>query len=101
MTNLVANTILHQLGGHRFIAMTGAKNFSSADRGLSFSLSSTSTKNKCNFVNVELLPNDSYTIEFGKLVKFQYKQLTSFSGVYFDNLVRLFESETGLYTKLF
>lgn len=105
MSNQVAQTILQQLGGNKFLAMIGAKNLCShgAENALSFRLSSvmTSGKNKCNHVKITLNGNDLYDVTFSKIFKMTVKEISSFSDVYAENLVELFESETVLATKLF
>ena len=40
MTHLVAHNILAQLGGNRFVTMTGASNLTSREDGLSFKIGS-------------------------------------------------------------
>lgn len=103
MSNQVAQTILQQLGGNKFLAMIGAKNLMShgAENALSFRLSSTMTKNKSNHIKITLNGNDLYDVTFSKIFKMTVKEISSFSDVYAENLVELFESETGLATKLF
>lgn len=99
-----AQIILEQLGGNKFIVMTGAKNFLSYTTpkiALSFRLSSTSTKNKCNYVKITLNDNDLYDVEFSKIVKYTLKEISTHTDVGAENLRELFELETGLYTKLF
>ena len=104
MTKQVAETILQQLGGNKFIVMTGAKNFLShsiPQPALSFHVSSTSTKNKCNYVKITLNTNDLYIVEFSKIVKYTLKGISNHIDIGAENLTKLFETETGLYTKLF
>ena len=99
----VADITLKQLGGNKFIAMTGAKNLLSRDAGqsLSFQLSSRLTSNKSNYVKITLNSNDLYDVYFGKIFKYDLKDISTFTNVGCENLVQLFEQETGLYTKLF
>lgn len=96
----IAKVILEQLGGRKFIVMTGARDLLALDSGLIFSLSATTTKNRINRVRITLTPADTYTIEFlaihGKTVKEVYKA----EDIYNDQLVELFEEHTGLFTKL-
>lgn len=99
----VADITLQQLGGQKFIAMTGAKNLLSRDNGatLSFQISSRLTSNKSNYVTVTLNGNDLYDVYFGKIHKYTLKEISKHNDVGVENLVKLFERETGLYTKLF
>lgn len=102
MSNQVAQIILGQLGGNKFAVMTGAKNFAShgEENALSFRLSSTMTKNKCNRVKITLNGSDLYDVTFGKIFKMTFKEVSKFNDVYAEDLVNLFETETGLYTHL-
>lgn len=103
MSNQVAQIILQQLGGNKFVVMTGAKNLTSHgdENALSFRLSGTMTRNKANYVKITLDANDTYTVYFGNIRKLELKQVSKFEDIYCDGLVELFENETGLRTKLF
>lgn len=96
----VANTILEQLGGNRFVAMTGAKNFGDVGDGLAFQLSSRMTRNHCNAVKITLTPMDTYQIKFLKMGSRDLKVIKIIDGVYNDQLQDIFTAETGLYTSL-
>ena len=93
----VAQTILSQLGGNRFIAMTGAKGFAAAERTLVFSIGRNSSK--VNRVRINLDGNDTYTLEFSRYANYQHKTLKTYEGVYADMLQELFTEYTGLYTR--
>lgn len=95
----VANTILNQLGGNKFIAMTGAKNFIGTDIGLHFTLPK-SAGNKITKVVINLDPTDTYTVKFGNIQKSFFKIVSSFNDVYCDDLVSLIESQTNLLLSL-
>lgn len=96
--NEVAKTILAQLGGNRFIVMTGAKNFVYDKSSLHFSVGK--TKNKANKIVVKLDPDDTYTMTFYKLRGIDLTKISEHSGLYFDQLQSVFTRETGLYTRL-
>jgi hypothetical protein len=98
----VAKTILSQLGGNRFVTMTGAKNFASHgdECALSFRIASTMTENKCNHVKITLNSSDLYDVTFSKIFKLTVKEISKHNDLYAEDLVNLFESETGLYTHL-
>ena len=101
-TPSIADTILAQLGGHRFIAMTGTNNFLADTRSLSFKLPR-GTNTKATHVVITLDADDTYTVEFVKcsLKAAVYRQVVkSLSMVYCDQLQRVFTSETGLLTRL-
>jgi hypothetical protein len=98
----IAQTILQQLGGNRFKAMTGASSFASGrfgDRpGLSFRLPR--CKDGIQSVIITLTPDDLYDITYGKIVKFDYRVVAESKGVFVETLRKDFESHTGLYTSL-
>ena len=97
----VAETILAQLGGRRFIAMTGAKSFiDPGNGGLMFALPSGTTKNKANRVQVFLTPRDTYRVAFTAYRAGNSKPVSEFDDVYCTDLANLFTAETGLYTTL-
>ena len=94
----IARTILEQLGGNKFIAMTGAKNLSDTQDGLSFQLSSKLTKNACNAVKITLTLMDTYQIKFLKIGSMELKTIKIIDDVYNDQLQEIFTNETGLET---
>lgn len=102
MNQAIAQEILRQLGGNRFIAMTGAKNFVYSDTNFSFKIPK--AKNGINRIVIKLV-NDEYVVSFRRyrLSKGMptEKVVSEHEGVYFDELQPLFTKETGLYTKLF
>jgi hypothetical protein len=99
MSNLtVANTILQQLGGNRFIAMTGARNLVGDKASLMFSIGRNSSK--ANKVRVTLMPSDTYKVEFFQYRNLDLKVLQVYEDVYVDNLRSIFTSYTGLDTSL-
>lgn len=95
-----AQTILDQLGGNRFIVMTGAKQLVDHGNALSFRLKSNFAKNGINSVKITLTPADLYDVEFGKIARDKYKEVATVDGIYWDQLAEVFEAETGLYTSL-
>jgi hypothetical protein len=97
----IAKTILQQLGGNKFVVMTGAKNLTSIGNGLSFRLPGHGfTKNGINYVKIILAPSDTYNIELGKIRGTTYKIINTINDVYFDQLQEIFTRETGLNTHL-
>lgn len=95
-TNMtVANTILAQLGGRVFIAMTGAKNLVGGENFLMFSIPS----RKINKVKITLTPADDYTVECFKIHGANVAKRATFEGVYCDQLQEVFTDATGLYTR--
>lgn len=93
--NEIAKTILEQLGGGMFRAMTGAKDFMASEKGLRFSLPR--SYNGIKAVSVELRQDDTYDLRF---MKPDFSERTSYEGVYAEDLRKIFTEETGLYTSL-
>lgn len=95
----IAQTILEQLGGRKFLVMTGAKDLVNTGNGLQMRLPRGTTNKATKFI-VTLDADDTYTVSFGKIRKLEYKEISSFSGVYCDMLTDIFTSETGFFTSL-
>ena len=102
----VGQTILKQMGGSgRLKAMIGAKDFlvghkeKGALGGLSFKFPRPGT-GKPNFLKILLMPDDTYTVEFGSISGYNYKVLKTYTDIYWDQLKSLFERTTGLYLSL-
>lgn len=93
----VAETILNQLGGNRFIAMTGSKNFAASENYLSMKL--TRNASGANYLKITLTPMDVYKMEFISIRGNSIKTKVEFDNVYCDQLQSLFTEATGLYTK--
>ena len=95
-----ANQILSQLGGNKFLAMTGAHTLINTGSGLTMKLRS--NKSKANYLKITLNAMDTYTVEFQKVnySKFTVSDVANFENVYCDQLQKIFTSVTGMYTKL-
>ena len=100
----VAQTILSQLGGSKFIAMTGSKNFGAGtnDNGNDYlSMHLTRNKAKAKYLTITLNANDTYTMLFRKTVnKYDLVTVATYENVYCDMLQDIFTEVTGLYTSL-
>lgn len=96
----VAKTILQQLGGNKFIAMTGAKNFVGDERSLSFMLPGNFAAKRIRGVRILLHPSDTYTVEFNKMSKGKIVNVSTHYYIYDDQLQELFTRVTGLNTHL-
>ncbi|GIU42791.1 hypothetical protein TUM4438_10170 [Shewanella sairae] len=97
---IIAETILQQLGGQRFIAFTGAKQFVAIENGLMFALPARLAREGVNKIRVLLDPNDTYTLEALKVNARagSVKTIGTESDIYCDSLTASFERLTGLYT---
>lgn len=109
---MVAQTILNQLGGNRFVAMTGAKNFVALENGIKFSIGRNASK--ANTVKITLNGLDLYDIEFIKFTPFKISVnhktcavttreekteiVKTYNDCYCDMLQEVFTSVTGLHT---
>lgn len=98
----VAKTILEQLGGNRFLAMTGARTLVTGQtlgvhwlqfdlpRGLS----------PVSRVVVRLMPSDLYEMDFYAGRGIHCRKLSTSDNVYADQLRATFTAATGLDTSL-
>lgn len=100
MENQTAQTILQQLGGNKFIAMTGANSFVADGDSLRFSIPKHRGINK---VLVILDPEDTYTMKFWNMrpsPNFKIEEKIAESGLYADMLQFTFTEHTGLDTHM-
>jgi hypothetical protein len=106
VTDHPAVAMLEQLGGNRFIAMTGAKDFLSADNPqprLRMRLPANQTNQRGTHMEISLLPTDEYLLVFfkGKRGKPGERNIIDRAdGVQVSNLRQVFERMTGLRTSL-
>lgn len=105
MDNQVATTILQQIGGHRFVAMTGSRDFINLGNGLRMSLS----RNKTSANRLDIIYDegaDLYNVRFyrqsfsRKTFETKVKDIKVIEGIYCDMLEDVFTDVTGLYTHL-
>lgn len=100
----VANTILQQLGGNKFIMMTGAKQFGCDDNSLGFKIGKNAAG--VNFVKITLNAMDTYDMVLEKVSmsrkthEVKRKVIGSHEGIYHDMLQACFTETTGMYTSL-
>jgi hypothetical protein len=99
----VAGEILKQLGGNKFIVMTGAKNFykgvdDQKQPFIGFKIGK--AKNQINYVKIILTGRDDYTMQFLSIRGSKLKVVREVEGVYNDMLQDVFTTNTGLYTHL-
>ena len=97
---MITETILQQLGGGRFVVMTGASNVAEVDRGVAFKLPYRMARNGINHVKIVLDADDTYTVQFLKLTRSKLYTSANVSGVHCENLQEVFTRYTGLYTHL-
>ena len=93
-----AAIILKQIGGNRFIAMTGAKGFAFSDKYMSFKIGRNSKG--INFVRIGHNAMDTYDMEFGFVSVKGIKVKKKVKGVYADMLGTMFKKYTGMNVSL-
>ena len=103
MDNQVAKIILQQIGGSRFLTMTGSRDLINLGNGLRMSLS----RNKTSANRLEIIYDegaDLYNVRFyrqsmnHKTFEVTTKDIEKIDGVYCDMLEEIFTDVTGLYT---
>jgi len=95
-----AGTILQQLGGNKFIAMTGAKNFVKDDKKKLITFKIGSNIKNVNYVRIKLNQMDTYDMEFLNIRAGKIKVKSRAKNVYDDQLQQVFTHHTGLDTHL-
>lgn len=89
----VAQTILAQLGGRTFLAMTGAKDLVGDEKSLMMKLRP--NQSKANKLRITLNDNDLYDLEFMRLRKFEMKPICKHENIHVEDLQRTFTQVTG------
>lgn len=97
-THTVTDTIIEQLGGRRFAAMTDAMFIvSETDQYVNVKFKGSSV---ANWMQVKLELDDTYTVTFMKARGLNTKGVATYEMVYASELQTLFTNVTGLHTKL-
>jgi hypothetical protein len=95
----VARTILSQLGGNKFMAMTGAKNLVGSEDALCMHLPR--NKSGAKYLRIEITMSDTYNVIFRKHGKnYTFPIAAKFENVYAEMLQKIFTEVTGFDTKL-
>lgn len=107
----VAETILQQLGGHRFTVMTGSKNYLADGNSLRMTLAKNHSKANRLTITLDEV-TDAYRMRFyrytpGRLNKNTFEwvpdkvvEVAEFENVYCDMLQELFTQVTWMHTSL-
>lgn len=102
-TDMIAKTIFEQIGGRRFAAMTGSKDFIDMGNGLRMSLA----RNKTSANRLDIIYDagaDLYNMRFyrktfsKKTFECRTTDIATHEGIYCDMLEDMFTMVTGLYT---
>jgi hypothetical protein len=99
----IAETIIEQLGGGRFITMTGAKDLTILDRGVQLKINGRHPElgKKVNRVIVKLNFLDLYDVDYLYVREGKVTTIAKAEGIYNDMLMDSFEQNTGLYVTLY
>lgn len=102
--DMIAKTILQQIGGRRFAAITGSRDFIDMGNGLRMSLA----RNKTSANRLDIIYDagaDLYNMRFyrktfsKKTFECKTKDIETHEGIYCDMLEEMFTMVTGLYTR--
>jgi len=94
----VAKEILRQLGGNKFIVMTGANNLIGSDNQLSFKVGRNSSR--ITHVIIRLNAFDLYDVEYVRVWGTKQEHIAASVALYFDQLRSDFTAKTGMATSL-
>jgi ribosomal protein L21E len=92
--------LLQQLGGNRFIAMTGAKNLAFDKVKNTLHMKIGRNAKGVNHLRIKLTGADLYDMEFLQVRAGNVKVKAKEKGVYNDQLQKMFTKHTGMYTSL-
>lgn len=98
-----STVLLQQLGGSRFKAMTGARDFVYDDEARTLTFRVMRNERKVTHVRITVEPSDTYRVEFLRVVTrggYRVDTLRDDAGVFVDSLRHVFERGTGLYVSL-
>ena len=95
-----AGQVLNQLGGNKFIAMTGAKDFVKDDAKQMIAFKIGRNAKSINYVRITLNPMDTYDMEFIMIRAGKLTVKSKAEGVYNEQLQEVFKEHTGMNTHL-
>lgn len=93
------NRQINVLSKNQFRMMTGAKDFVGGENFLMFRIGQNC--HKINKVKITLMPNDTYTMEFFRIRGANFTVAATHEDVYAEDMLSIFERETGMYVRLF
>jgi len=94
---MIAETIASQMGGTgRLKLFIGAYDFFSCDDGQALCFKFKGSQ-KANYIKITLNPMDTYDIQFKKIKDLEADLVGELNGIYCDQLVEIFEEQTGLF----
>lgn len=92
--------MIQQLGGGRFTAMTGAKNFTFSEKTNTLSFRIGKNSKGINAVTLTLTPLDLYDMKFYKFRASRLEEVARYSELSCNDLDEAFTMATGLLTHL-
>jgi hypothetical protein len=95
----LSQTILDQMGGMRAMRMIGASQLVGLSKGLGIKWPN-KQRSKGNYVEILLRGDDTYDMTFYNVSLRGKKKVKEHKGVYNDQLVELFERQTGWYLRM-
>ena len=118
MTNQIANDIYNQLGGQKFVAMTGTKGFIWDNDTSELRMTLAKNGSKANRLYIKYnWTDDTYTMRFFyhrpshwridhkrqtvTEIPEKVQEVKQWNHIYCDQLQELFTETTGMYTRLF
>ena len=112
----VGDIILSQLGGQRFVVMTGAKDFVWDDKKQTLRMSLPKNGSRANRLHITLRWDDTYNMRFSRytpsklrinnkkgtadFISEKVEEVKTYEMVYCDQLQELFTEVTKMYTHL-
>ena len=99
----VCDTIMQQIGGNKFLTMTGSKPqcYGTSDAGNDFiTLQLAKNGVGAKWLKITSMPNDTYSMEFSGIKNGDISVISHEDNVYCDMLQSTFTDITGLYTTL-
>ena len=90
----IAETIAAQMGGVRTLKLMLGAEVYARENGLAFKFPNRKRK-QGNFVVVTLRADDTYDVEFFNRSRLNCPSVAKFEGIYADQLVEIFERQTG------
>lgn len=92
----VAAVILEQLGGKRFLVMTGARHLLAHPSALSFRLPSNFARDGINHIHIELTALDLYDVTFARYRGIDLTHQVRVTDIDCEQLRSIFTETTGL-----
>lgn len=93
-----ANTVAAQMGGYNRLRMMLGGEIIKMDNGIAIKWPN-KKRSKGNFVEIVLLPNDTYKMTFYNVAGYNKKKVKEYKGLYADALKDTFERQTGWYLR--